>query len=633
MAALWIYLCAALNCAGWLLSALHALNRTGYCVGLGLIAVAGFFWRRELGLAKCFHFNFQKQRRRFKHWLPAGFLILTGLACVGGVVHAPSNYDALAYRVPRMLHWLAAEQWHWIHTEFERVNARGCGIEWVSVPLLAFTGSDRLLFLPNVISFLLLPGLIFGTLRGFGIRSRVAYAWMWVLPSGYCFLLQAGSIGNDLFTVPFVLAAIQFGLRARRTGERRWLWLALLAIAMFTGTKANTLPLVLVAGVILIPCWRLLLKKPVQAAFVAAVCVACSFLPIAFQNWKHSGDWTGAIAEKFPFETGAIWVRLVGNLGITAVENLMPPIAPHAAWWNSHVAAQAIPESLRPAFFTAFPLPRPILAIGELQVEESAGVGFGVCLLLLASWLGILLAKRSVPVEAANSTRWFRGIHCLFTLALLVAVAALLKTSFVQSTARLMTPYYLLLIIPLLLHPRHEDIVRRRWWTGLALAIMILAALLLAINPGRPLLPVQQITQAIRKAGFFTALCERAERVYSVYGERGNAFAPARALLPPSVKVFGVVTYDDPEASLWQPFGSCRVFHVTRDDDRAALARMGVEFILINPNQFEVQFQTPFEPWLAKLNAEVVGETNLILRAGVGPTKWCLVKLRPITPP
>ena len=33
---LWIWLCAYLNCAGWVLSACHALNQAGYAVALGL---------------------------------------------------------------------------------------------------------------------------------------------------------------------------------------------------------------------------------------------------------------------------------------------------------------------------------------------------------------------------------------------------------------------------------------------------------------------------------------------------------------------------------------------------------------------------------------------------------------------
>ncbi len=36
----------------------------------------------------------------------------------GGLIHAPANYDGLAYRIPRVLHWLAEGRWHLIETIF-----------------------------------------------------------------------------------------------------------------------------------------------------------------------------------------------------------------------------------------------------------------------------------------------------------------------------------------------------------------------------------------------------------------------------------------------------------------------------------------------------------------------------------
>src|SRR2546425_1190888 len=99
----WVWLCAALNAAGWGLSFFHALNPSGYLLVLGLIATAGFFWRQPLGLTNGLRLNFRKLRRRFSRWLPRGFLIVAALAVAGGVLHAPSNYDALTYRVPRVL--------------------------------------------------------------------------------------------------------------------------------------------------------------------------------------------------------------------------------------------------------------------------------------------------------------------------------------------------------------------------------------------------------------------------------------------------------------------------------------------------------------------------------------------------
>src|SRR5262245_18757295 len=115
---------------------------------------------------------------------------------------------------------------------FQRLNVRAVGWEWVTVPFLVFTKTDRLFFLINIISFLLLPGLIFSMLRRLGVKSRAAWHWMWLLPSGYCFLFQAGSIGNDLFGAVFALAAMDLALRARESRNLTQVWLSCLAAAL-----------------------------------------------------------------------------------------------------------------------------------------------------------------------------------------------------------------------------------------------------------------------------------------------------------------------------------------------------------------------------------------------------------------
>ncbi len=159
--AIWIWLCAYLNCAGWTLSALHELNAGGYAVALTLGLGALLVFQKKSGASLLPKICATKLRHRFCKPFPLAFLILATMAFLGGAIYAPTNYDALSYRLPRVLHWLAAEQWHWIHTVFPRLNQRCCGIEWISAPILALLKTDRPLFLINFISFLFLPGLVF----------------------------------------------------------------------------------------------------------------------------------------------------------------------------------------------------------------------------------------------------------------------------------------------------------------------------------------------------------------------------------------------------------------------------------------------------------------------------------------
>src|SRR5258706_3333785 len=94
--ALWVCLCAFCGCAGWILSGLHQLNARGYALTLGIALIGLFVFRRQLFTGSLHHLNWARYRRRFTRLFPLAFLLLAGLAILGGVLHAPSNYDGLA---------------------------------------------------------------------------------------------------------------------------------------------------------------------------------------------------------------------------------------------------------------------------------------------------------------------------------------------------------------------------------------------------------------------------------------------------------------------------------------------------------------------------------------------------------
>src|SRR6266446_7431060 len=225
----WILFCVFCNCAGWILSAFHQLSPIGYATAFVLSASLMLVFRNRIFPPPCRGIKIIRLARRFRRPFPLSFLVLAALALLGGLLYAPNNYDALAYRIPRVLHWLAEGRWHWVHTEFQRLNTRAPAFEWLSAPWVALLRTDRFLFLINIISFLLLPGLVFSVFRRLGVGAQVAWHWMWLLPAGYCFLLQAGSIGNDLIGVVFALAALDFALRAREEDRARNVWLSVLA--------------------------------------------------------------------------------------------------------------------------------------------------------------------------------------------------------------------------------------------------------------------------------------------------------------------------------------------------------------------------------------------------------------------
>ena len=124
----WIWISVGASVAGWLLSGLGMLNRAGYLIFLAAAAVIFVVGRKIYGCQPGMTaFNWPKTRKRFSRWLPLGFAALTLLVFLGGALYPPTNHAAFTYRTPRVLHWLAEGQWHWIHTANYRMNNRACG--------------------------------------------------------------------------------------------------------------------------------------------------------------------------------------------------------------------------------------------------------------------------------------------------------------------------------------------------------------------------------------------------------------------------------------------------------------------------------------------------------------------------
>ncbi len=322
---LWLWVSVFASTAGWTLSALGQLNRTGYAIAFGTFLIFVWVGRRELGLASGSKlFCWGKIRGRFRRPLPLCFAVLALLIFLGGVLYPPSNYTGITYHIPRVLQWLSHGQWWWIHTPVVRMNYSGCAFEWLNAPLLLFTKSDRALFLLNFIPFLLLPGLVFSVFTRLGVRPKVARQWMWLLPTGYNFMLQAGSIGNDAFTAVCALAAIDFGCRAWASRRHQDLWFSLLAVALMTGSKATSLPLLLPWLVLVFGLLPLLRKNWLATLPMMALAITASFFPLALMNKLHCGDWLGASIEPAHFEIHQPLIGIAGNAFQLLLANFVP---------------------------------------------------------------------------------------------------------------------------------------------------------------------------------------------------------------------------------------------------------------------------------------------------------------------
>lgn len=626
---IWIVISAICNCAGWILSAIYELNLAGYAAVFAITLIAFALasrhnWRAGLGFG-IDGALFRTFRYRFRRGLPLAFLILFVLSVLGGVLYAPSNYDALSYRLPRILHWLAEGRWHWIHSDFPRLNVRAAGFEWLSAPLIAFTRTDRLLFLINAISCALLPGLVFSLFRRLGVKPRVAWAWMWIIPTGYCFLLQAGSIANDLFAAVYALAALDFALRARKSGSTRDLALSILSAALLTGAKGSNLPLLLPWVLAVGPALKNVRRQPTILAFVLPAALLCSFLPTAILNWHYCGDWSGAVLEKrielVPHIDGAPTFRIAVNSVWLVVQNLAPPVFPFENQWEQHLQ-NSLPAALTTRLQQNFEYEIARGFLGELQTEERGSLGLGVSGLLIMSMIAAVFYKRGTFPVGIEWQRW------LILTSPFVALTALFAKSFMSPTGRLSAPYYALLIPIFLLAPAQERIVRSNWWRNAAFISFWLAGILVVASPARPLWPSHFVLSRLNAQSSPNAVLRRIGNVYSVYSDRWDSFASLREKLPPDATTLGLVSIDAPEASLWRPFGSRQIIEISPASSAEELRAQGIHYILMDSVLMRGYYGQSVDDWADRKQAEIVWKAPLQVKVSQGPVYWYLLRIK-----
>lgn len=612
----WLIVSAGCVVAGWGLSALGQLNLPGYLV---FALAACLLWAgmcQQRGNALCswpaFRGPLSRWRRRWKRPLPLLFLVLAALALAGGVLYPPNNYDALSYRLPRMLHWLAEGRWHWIVTANDRMNYSAPDFEWISLPLFLLAKSGRFIFLINISAYLFLPGLVFAVGRRLGLSGRAAWHWMWLLPSAHCFAMQAGSIGNDAVGAIYVLAAVYYGLRAKETGQIQCLWLAGLAAALLTGLKTSNLPLLLPVLLALWPARGLLKQRLLASGAVVGLCAVISVLPTAALNAHYSGDWAGDPGNKSGLRPKDLFSAFAGNSLSIAVQNATPPVFPGA---RKLKLAERLPASLVQRIKQGFP--RFDVTMSELPQEENVGLGLALLGLVLATGLAVL-RQGCWSAELSPANR--RGL--LIGGAAWIALMVFMTKIGSETSARLLTAYYPLLILPFLAWPAANRLVRRRWWTLCALlcSLSLLPGLLL--TPSRPLLPMGAILDHLAQQHPQNEQLARARQVYANYARRHDVLGPLRNHIPSEIRELGLICGEtDTEMALWRPFGQRRVRHLVGD----ARLRPNLEWVVVKQPLAD-EFAPSFEAWLAQTHGRLVATERITATFYAGEVPWCVVQ-------
>jgi hypothetical protein len=609
----WILVSTWASLAGWSLSLSGHFNQTSYTWSLVFLAFAlALLCGKTKSLrSKAFFYPICYLKRLRENpfnpcsWLPLLFIFVAFLALAGGILYTPSNYDALSYRLPRILHWLDTGHWRWIDTPNTRQNYSAPGFEWLMAPLLVFFKTDRLFFLINWISFLLLPSLLFRTFRLAGIPANSCWWWMWLFPLGYGYVLQSGSIGNDAFATVYALASVCFVLSAdkrERFSDFGW---SFLAIGLLTGTKGTNLPLALPWFAAMLLRYQVWLSHVPKLMPSIAMALMISFVPTAALNHKHTGSWSGDPTNQGKMNLSNPCAGFAGNSLIFAYSAVQPPVLPASSRVNDFVT-HLLPSQFKVWLVARFP--RFELKMGEIPMEETAGLGLGfiACFVL---W--IFKGRRSpVPLAILQGQPWFSlGIAGLISLLFFMAKMGS------ESTARLLLPYYpFLLLLPLGFWSLASGTLRKLAPLFTLLCSTALVGLFLC--PARPLFPIQKFLTLIGDNPRFA----RVSSVYQTYIQRGTCWKPILTIVPPDIKTLGFFSHgDDLEAPLWRPFGLRRIVSTGEKDITVSglphadawLARRPIaEFLKANPE------------W--QIHWKEIGAQLIAQKASVGVEEWAV---------
>ena len=113
--------------------------------------------------------------------------------------------------------------------------------------------------------------------------------------------------------------------------------------------------------------------------------------------------------------------------------------------------------------------------------------------------------------------------------------------------------------------------------------------------------------------------------VYRTYQARADVLAPVRDLIPSSVREIGFIgTGDDPEPSLWQPFGQRTVHDIVNPLDPASLP----EFVSVSESWLTEQTGQAVEHWAEAVGMDEVGCVKITLKARTGSQTWCVYRRR-----
>jgi len=266
--------------------------------------------------------------------------------------------------------------------------------------------------------------------------------------------------------------------------------------------------------------------------------------------------------------------------------------------------------------------PRFSFNLGELPIEESAGLGLGITALVMVSIMGAIFLKHAIGKSGPPLSK--RAL--LFGLLCWGALVAYMAKMGSESSARLISAYYPGLLLPVISMRSERILVDRRWWRIVALVSALVALPAVLLNPARPLLPIQSMIGFAKKNHLLSSISKRASIVYAVYGVRSDALAMIRTQLPAQVKTIGFAGGgNESEYSLWKPLGERQVVDLNPHEGVKIPRLIGIDCIVGSEKGIKERFHLNATELAESVHGTVSWEGKLAVLAGQEPELWQVI--------
>jgi hypothetical protein len=260
-----------------------------------------------------------------------------------------------------------------------------------------------------------------------------------------------------------------------------------------------------------------------------------------------------------------------------------------------------------------------------MQIEETAGMGLGLAVFAFTA-LGFCLAA---IISRYGHSRKRDPRACWIVAGVGLALLVYMAKIGSESGPRLIAAYYPLMIAGVLVMTALDGgWTRNRFYQLVGLAALLSAFPLVVLSPARPLFPVASVKACLGSLHVPGSMIGRYEEVYGVYGARFDGFSSLKEYLPKTETAVGFMqTGNNPEASLWRPFGSRAMVEVTPELTREDLEGRQIHFIVIGKDALDTNYNIPIDELTSRWSAHLVAQRELVLLAQRGPETWYVLGL------